>query len=57
MILKDTRDHAIDDFVVSGDVRDKYDQYEEYLKKLQDFMNMREEKIIEINENLAEEWA
>lgn len=57
MVLKDTRDHAIDDFIVAGDVRDKYDQYEEYLKKLQDFMNMREEKIIEINETLAEEWA
>ena len=54
-MLKDTRDHAIDDFIVSGDVRDKYEQYEEYLKKLQDFMNMREEKIIEINETLAEE--
>lgn len=54
-LLKATRDNAIDDFVVSTDVRNKYANYEEYLKKLQDFMNMREEKIIEINETLAEE--
>ena len=56
-ILKETRDKAIDEFIISSDVRDKFADYEEYLRKLQDFMNLREEKIIEINENLAEEFA
>lgn len=55
VVLKDTRDHAIDDFVVSTDVRNKFPNYEDFLKRLQDFMNTREDKIIEINETLAEE--
>jgi len=55
LILKETRDRAIDEFIIAGDVRDKFANYEEYLRRLQEFMNLREEKIIEINENLAEE--
>ena len=55
LILKETRDRAIDAFIIAGDVRDKFANYEEYLRRLQEFMNLREEKIIEINENLAEE--
>ena len=54
-ILKETRDRAIDEFIIAGDVRDKFANYEEYLRRLQEFMNLREEKILEINENLAEE--
>lgn len=54
-VLKNTRDKAIDEFVIAGDIRDKYSNYEEFLRRLQEFMNLREEKIIEINESLADE--
>ena len=54
-VLKDARDAAMDDFVIAGPVREKFPNYLEYLQRLQDFMNTREEKIIEINENLADE--
>ncbi len=54
-VLKETRDHAIDEFVVSGDVRNKFAEYEDYLRRLQDHMSEREEKIIAINDNLSVE--
>ena len=54
-ILKAARDRAIDEFVISGEIREKYQNYYDYLQQLQDFMSLREEKIMEINDNLADE--
>ena len=53
--LRMTRDKAIDEFIVFGEIRDKSPHYFDYLYRLQEFMNSKEEKIIEINENLADE--
>ena len=54
-ILKEARDQAIEEFVISGDIRDKFERYDDFLARLQDFMNAREDRIIEINDNLADE--
>jgi hypothetical protein len=53
-ILKEVRDNAIDEFSVSGEVREKYKDYEDYLTKMQEYISKQEEMIIQINENLAE---
>ena len=54
-ILKNSRDVAIDDFAIVGEVREKYRNYEDFLNRLQTFINTQEAKIIDINENLADE--
>jgi hypothetical protein len=49
------RDTAINEFVVIGEIREKYEQYDDYLDKLQSYINDQEDKLTEINESLAEE--
>ena len=56
-ILKEVRDNAIDEFSIVGEVREKSKDYEDYLTRMQECINMQEGKILEINENLAEKLA
>ena len=53
-ILKTIRDNAIDEFAIIGEVREKYKDYDDYLNRIQVYINKQEETIIQINENLAE---
>lgn len=49
------RDRAMDEFNIIGEIRDKYSNYPDFVDKLQNYINDQEDKIIEINENLAKE--
>jgi hypothetical protein len=53
-ILKEIRDNAIDEFAIIGEVREKYKNYDDYLNRIQAYVNKQEETIIQINENLAD---
>ena len=53
-ILKESRDSAIDQFDVIGEVREKYANYDQYVNRVQQYINEQEGKIIAINENKAE---
>lgn len=49
------RDKAMDEFNIIGEIREKYTNYPDYVDRLQNFINEQEDKLIEINENLAKE--
>lgn len=55
--LKVIRDQAVDEFAISVEVREKYKNYDDYLAQLQSFINKQEEAIIQVNENLAEQFS
>lgn len=51
----DSRDKAINEFTINGEIREKYQEYDDYLDKLQNYINDQEDKLTEINESLADE--
>lgn len=55
--LKVIRDQAVDEFAISVEVREKYKNYDDYLAQLQTFINKQEDVIIQVNENLAEQFT
>lgn len=53
-ILKNIRDGSIDEFAIIGEVREKYRDYDDYLNRIQTYINDQEKTIVQINESLAE---
>ncbi len=47
---------AMEEFTISQNIRERFPNYNEYLDRLQDYINDQEVKLTEINDNLAEEY-
>ena len=54
-MFKQARDVAISDFRVPASVREKFAGYNEYVDRLQNYINQQEDTLVEINENIAKQ--
>ena len=56
-MFKRAREIGMQEFKVMNQIRDKFQNYGDYLEKLQKYINDQEQTLIEINENIAKQLA
>lgn len=55
-LFADARQSAIQSFQVQRQIRERYEEYETFLDKLQNFILDQEDKLRRINEDLAADY-
>ena len=52
-MFKRARDGGVQEFRVQPEVRAKYSEYNNFVDRLQNYINQQEDTLIEINENIS----